>query len=88
MTEVLFCYFICINLLTFMVYGIDKAKARKSKWRIPEATLLALAVIGGSIGALMGMRVWHHKTLHAKFKYGVPLILLAQITLTIILLKL
>ena len=72
---------ICINILTFLVYGIDKIKAKKGSWRIPEATLLLMAVIGGSIGALLGMKVWHHKTKHKKFKYGLPLILLAQIAL-------
>ena len=74
-------YLIAINIVTFIVYGIDKVKAMKGKWRISEATLLILAVIGGSIGALLGMKVWHHKTMHKKFKYGLPLILLAQIAL-------
>jgi uncharacterized membrane protein YsdA (DUF1294 family) len=63
------------------VYGIDKYKAKKAKLRIPEATLLLLAVLGGSIGAWMGMKVWHHKTMHKKFKYGIPAILLIQIAL-------
>lgn len=83
MTEVLLYYLIGINIVAFLVYGIDKVKARKNKWRIPEATLLMLAVIGGSIGAWLGMKVWHHKTLHKKFKYGLPLILMAQIALII-----
>lgn len=76
-------YLIGINIVAFMVYGIDKVKARKSKWRISEATLLMLAIVGGSIGAWLGMKVWHHKTLHKKFKYGLPLILMAQIALII-----
>jgi len=74
-------YLVVINIVTFFVYGIDKWKAKKSKWRVPEATLLGLAVIGGSIGAWLGMKTWHHKTLHRKFRYGVPLILIAQIAL-------
>ena len=74
-------YLAVINVVTFIVYGIDKWKAKNSKWRIPEATLLGLAVIGGSIGAWMGMKTWHHKTLHKKFRLGVPLILIAQIAL-------
>ena len=74
-------YLIVITIVTFLVYGIDKWKAKQGSWRISEATLLILAVIGGSIGALLGMRVWHHKTMHKKFKYGLPLILLAQIAL-------
>ena len=74
-------YLIFINVVTFLVYGIDKWKAKQGSWRISEATLLILAVFGGSIGALLGMKVWHHKTQHKKFKYGLPLILLAQIAL-------
>ena len=72
-------YLLAINAVAFIVYGIDKYKAKKAKWRIPEATLLLLAVLGGSIGAWMGMKVWHHKTKHKKFKYGIPAILLIQI---------
>ena len=74
-------YLIFINIVTFLVYGIDKWKAKQGSWRISEATLLMLAVIGGTIGALLGMQVWRHKTKHKKFKYGLPLILLAQIAL-------
>ncbi len=84
MTEELLYYLIGINILTFLVFGIDKWKAKKNRWRISEATLLILAIIGGSIGALLGMKIWHQKTLHAKFKYGVPLILLAQIALILL----
>lgn len=74
-------YLLGINAVTFIVYGIDKYKAKKVKWRIPEVTLLLLAVLGGSIGAWMGMKVWHHKTMYKKFKYGIPAILLIQIAL-------
>jgi uncharacterized membrane protein YsdA (DUF1294 family) len=81
MANALLYYLIVINILTFAVYGIDKWKARQGSWRISEATLLMLAVIGGTIGALLGMQVWRHKTMHLKFKYGLPLILLAQIAL-------
>ena len=84
---ILIYYFLAINFVAFIVYGIDKLKARKNLWRIPEATLLLLAVIGGSIGAWMGMYVWHHKTMHLKFKYGVPIILVAQVALGVYLLK-
>ena len=72
---------LAINAVAFIVYGIDKYKAKKAKWRISEATLLLLAVLGGSIGAWMGMKIWHHKTMHKKFKYGIPAILLIQIAL-------
>ena len=81
MANALLYYLIVINILTFAVYGIDKWKARQGSWRISEATLLMFAVIGGTIGALLGMQVWRHKTMHLKFKYGLPLILLAQIAL-------
>ena len=74
-------YLIVINIVTFLVYGIDKWKAKQGSWRISEATLLIFAVIGGSIGALLGMKIWHHKTMHKKFKYGLPLILIIQIIL-------
>lgn len=84
MNEILLYYLIGINMLTFFVYGIDKWKAQKGRWRIPEASLLTLAVIGGSIGAWVGMKAWHHKTMHKKFKYGLPLILLVQIALIIL----
>ena len=83
MANALLYYLIFINVVTFLVYGIDKWKAKQGSWRISEATLLILAVIGGSIGALLGMKVWHHKTMHKKFKYGVTLILLAYIALLI-----
>ena len=74
-------YLLAINAVAFIMYGIDKYKAKEAKWRISEATLLLLAVLGGSIGAWMGMKVWHHKTMHKKFKYGIPAILLIQIAL-------
>jgi len=84
MTEALLYYIIGVNVLAFLVYGIDKLKAKKGKWRISEATLLMLAIIGGSIGAWLGMKVWHHKTMHRKFKYGIPLILVLQMALLIL----
>jgi len=89
-------YLAIVNTTAFIMYGIDKWRAvrnrdsqglRKSKKkqmrRIPESTLLGIAIIGGSIGALLGVKVWHHKTLHKKFKYGLPLILLVQIALVL-----
>ena len=74
-------YLLAINAVTFIIYGIDKYKAKNAKWRIPEATLLLMTVIGGSVGAWLGMKVWHHKTMHKKFKYGIPAILMIQIAL-------
>lgn len=78
MNETLIYYLIAINVVTFLVYGIDKLKAKKRLWRVSEATLLTLAAAGGSIGAWLGMRVWHHKTLHRKFRYGIPAIIAVQ----------
>lgn len=72
-------YLLAINAVAFILYGIDKYKAKKNQWRISEATLLTMAAIGGSIGAWAGMRLWHHKTMHKKFKYGIPLIIILQI---------
>lgn len=74
-------YLATINVVTFFTYGIDKRKARRNKWRFAEATLLGMAVIGGSIGAWAGMKTWHHKTLHKKFRYGIPAIIIAQMML-------
>ena len=79
--QIIFIYLIAINVVTFFIYGIDKYKAKNAKWRISEATLLGLAALGGSIGAWLGMKVWHHKTMHKKFKYGVPAIIILQIVI-------
>ena len=81
LTNIVLIYLVAINIVTFFVYGIDKWKAKRSKWRIEESTLLWWAAAGGSIGALLGMKAWHHKTMHKKFKYGVPAILMAQIVI-------
>ena len=76
-------YLLAVNSLTFLLYGIDKYKAKKGRWRISEATLLTMAAIGGSIGAWAGMRTWHHKTMHKKFRYGIPVIIIMQIALVV-----
>jgi len=81
--ELFIYYLLAINVVTFIIYGIDKLKAKKGLWRIPETTLLMLAMVGGSIGAWCGMMVWRHKTKHLKFKIGVPVILIIQIALLI-----
>ena len=80
---VLLVWLAAINLVTFAVYGIDKAKAKRGTWRVPEKTLFLLPLLGGSLGALLGMRVFHHKTKHWYFVWGIPLILLAQIALAV-----
>lgn len=69
-------YLILVNVIAFIMYGIDKYKAVKGKWRIPEATLICSAVLGGGAGALLGMLAWHHKTKKWKFRILVPLFLI------------
>ena len=86
MMNIILYYLLAVNIATFLLYGIDKYKAKKGKWRISEATLLTMAAIGGSIGAWAGMRLWHHKTMHKKFKYGIPVIIIMQIALVVYLL--
>ena len=72
-------YFILVNFLGFLSMYIDKEKAKSGKWRIKESTLLSIALIGGSLGSYAGMKVFRHKTKHAKFKYGIPFIILIQL---------
>lgn len=81
--RVILSVILIVNVLAFLLYGIDKWKAKHSRWRIPENVLLGMAAVGGSVGAWLGMRVWHHKTQHKKFRYAVPAILVAQIVLLV-----
>lgn len=78
MGNVLVLYLIAVNVLAFILYGLDKKRARNREWRISEKTLIGIAVIGGSIGAILGMHIFHHKTRHWYFRYGLPLILIMQ----------
>ena len=80
---ILYVYLAVITLVTFFLFGIDKYKAKKSKWRVKESTLIWLAVFGGSVGAWLGMKVWHHKTQHNKFRIGIPAIFLLQVALVL-----
>lgn len=82
--RLLLYYFLSVNLLTFIAYGIDKYKARHKHWRVREASLLLLAVLGGSPAALLAMHLFRHKTQHNKFRYGVPAILIAQVLLVVL----
>ena len=77
----LLIYLIIINIITFIVYAWDKRKAKKGAWRTPESTLLLLAAVGGSVGALLAMYMLRHKTNHKKFFLGVPAILIAQLAI-------
>ena len=72
-----------VNIVAFAAYGIDKRKAQRDSWRIPESTLLLLAFFGGALGALLGMRAFYHKTKHWKFKILVPLFLVLQLALAV-----
>ena len=74
-------YLLFINVLTFFVFGADKRRACENRWRIPEKQLLLLSAAGGSLGALIGMRIFHHKTRKWKFRLGIPAILAAQAVL-------
>jgi uncharacterized membrane protein YsdA (DUF1294 family) len=76
-------YLFVVNLIAFILFAVDKYKSKKSKWRISERTLIGIALIGGSVGALMSMKAFRHKTKHKKFTIGVPLILVAQIVLAV-----
>lgn len=70
-----------MSVLSFSLFGQDKRRARRGQWRIPERTLFLTALLGGSPGAILGMRLFHHKTLHKRFRYGLPLILALQAVL-------
>ena len=78
MVQFILSYFIFINVFTFIAFGVDKWRARHNQWRISEAALFLFAILGGSIGALLGMHMWHHKTRHLHFIIGIPLIMLLQ----------
>ena len=81
-------YLLIINLITFLLYAIDKRRSMRKAWRIPESVLMGFAAVGGSVGALLAMLLFRHKTKHAKFAVGVPLILVAQIVAAIFFYKL
>ena len=79
MKLMLIYYLLAVNVLTFIVYGVDKWKARSGRWRVPEATLMGLAALGGSVGAWMAMQLFRHKTQKKKFRYGVPALFVLQV---------
>lgn len=84
---ILTIYLIFMNLLAFLLMGLDKSKARRNRWRIPEKTLFLSSILGGSIGAILGMQVFRHKTKHASFRIGMPCILIAQLGLAVYILS-
>lgn len=79
MRMMLIYYLLAVNVLTFIVYGVDKWKACRGHWRVPEATLMGLAALGGSVGAWLAMQLFHHKTQKKKFRYGVPALFVLQV---------
>lgn len=79
--DIIILYAVAVNVVSFIVMGVDKRRAIKRAWRIPESTLFVLAIIGGSIGSIIGMHLFHHKTRHWYFLYGMPVILALQIIL-------
>ena len=81
--KIILLYLFLINAAAFLLMLVDKIKARKNRWRIRESTLILSAVLGGSLGALAGMYLFRHKTLHPKFTIGIPVILALQITSTL-----
>ena len=83
----LWIYLAAMNLLDFVLMGADKSKARRGARRIPESTLLLFSILGGSAGGILGMLLFRHKTRHAAFALGLPLILLAQLALTYVICK-
>ena len=74
-------YLLTVNVAAFAMYGADKLRARQGRWRVPEKTLFLLAIVGGGVGALLGMWCFHHKTRHWYFRYGIPAILVVQLAL-------
>lgn len=81
--DVIIIYIVLVNIVAFLMYGVDKWNAKRNQWRIPEKTLLGIAAVGGSIGAYVGMQFFHHKTKKSKFYIGVPFIFLVQIAILI-----
>ena len=87
MIQLILLYLLIVNALAFVLMLADKRMAQKKLWRIPESTLLMSAAIGGSIGSLIGMYTFRHKTKHLKFTLGVPGILIAQIVIVFLLIR-
>ena len=83
--SLLIVYIIAVNIIGFALMGNDKRRARKNAFRIPEATLFAIALFGGSLGSVLGMHLFRHKTKHWYFKWGMPIILILQIALAVFL---
>lgn len=85
--KIFIIYLISVNIAAFIIYGVDKRRAKKQKWRISEATLFVLALIGGSVGSEIAMYIFHHKTRHMRFVIGIPCIILLQLTLLVLIFR-
>ena len=81
MNDYIYYYLLAVNILAFVLFGVDKQKARRNKWRIPEKTLFLSALLGGGAGAIIGMYFFHHKTRHWYFVIGMPMILIAEVAI-------
>ena len=87
MRVMLIYYLLAVNVLTFIVFGVDKWKAQRGRWRVPEATLMGLAALGGSVGAWLAMQLFRHKTQKKKFRYGVPALFVLQVAAVVLFLN-
>lgn len=87
MRMMLIYYLLAVNVLTFIVFGVDKWKAQRGRWRVPEATLMGLAALGGSVGAWLAMQLFRHKTQKKKFRYGVPALFVLQVAAVVLFLN-
>ena len=87
MKMMLIYYLLAVNVLTFIVYGVDKWKAQRGRWRVPETTLLGLTALGGSVGAWLAMQLFRHKTQKKKFRYGVPALFVLQVAAVVLFLN-
>lgn len=85
MESIVPCWLLLTNAAAFILFGIDKRRARRNRWRIPERTLFLFPLLGGTLGAILGMRVFRHKTLHRRFRYGLPVLLAAQLAACLLL---
>lgn len=87
MEKMILIYLLSVNFAALCLYGLDKYKAIKHQWRIPERNLIGIALFGGGVGAYLGMRVFHHKTKHPKFSIGVPIIIVIEAVIAALLVK-
>ena len=81
-------WLVLVNILDFALMGVDKRRARRDAWRVRERTFFLLALLGGTLGAILGMRLFRHKTKHWYFRYGLPVLLAVQVVLGVFLRRL